>query len=530
MASGGGEAHDDEVAFHAARALSVLSSQQLNHRKIVDAGADGGARVLTAMPADTDVQAEAATVIANVTSARSECSFLSVATAPSTYCCTSARRRCSSCRPPPPVRSPTSRRRSTTSRRLARRARRPAARLSVPLGVGRRQGPTNRALQTRASSDGRPPPLRRRRGAARRRGRRMRRLPRDRRRHVGAQRCRARARQLGRRRRTKKVGPSRRVVTELDERGAELGTEERAAGDARARQPRPRRRPRRPRGDGDEAARAGRSLDQLLAASWDSGVQQDGDRDLQGAHQAPPTAASSSGAAAAADRAEYLDQRRRQGRRRASGARLQLLRVATGTHDRDGLVADAARGAARRPRKSGDEGARRGLPPARGRGDDVAAERRCVRDGIRPINFFGFHQVQFNTEFRPRARRCPRGGVRRRDVVFSSRRVMPRHGPSDGGRRARRGSRSRWSCWRRTGPVDVARDASSRAARPASSRSDPIGAPSMNRPRDGEVGHSHEQWCRRLTAAGALRAAVYEHRVSVGGRSRGRDAGGAGGG
>ncbi len=63
-----GRTSDDEVAFHAARALSLLSSNQANQKKIV---AHGGLPIMYALArqADGDIQAEAATVIANVTSA-----------------------------------------------------------------------------------------------------------------------------------------------------------------------------------------------------------------------------------------------------------------------------------------------------------------------------------------------------------------------------------------------------------------------------------------------------------------------------
>ena len=77
----------------APRALA-LSSQQLNHRKIVDAGALPLMYSLARL-ADTDVQAEAATVIANVTSTRSEVQLSVCRDGASAYCCTSARRRCS---------------------------------------------------------------------------------------------------------------------------------------------------------------------------------------------------------------------------------------------------------------------------------------------------------------------------------------------------------------------------------------------------------------------------------------------------
>ena len=62
-----GVAADEEIAFHAARALSLLSSHGANQRKIV---AHGGLPIMYALArlADPDIQAEAATVIANVTS------------------------------------------------------------------------------------------------------------------------------------------------------------------------------------------------------------------------------------------------------------------------------------------------------------------------------------------------------------------------------------------------------------------------------------------------------------------------------
>ena len=94
-----GKPADDEVAFHAARALSLLSSHAANQRKILRHGglkpmyalaptaAPTRTRALTRAPAlftlslsptqtryalarlaDPDIQAEAATVIANVTS------------------------------------------------------------------------------------------------------------------------------------------------------------------------------------------------------------------------------------------------------------------------------------------------------------------------------------------------------------------------------------------------------------------------------------------------------------------------------
>ena len=57
-----------QVAFHAARALSLLSSNQANRRLIVE---HGGLPIMymLARQADADIQAEAATVIANVTAA-----------------------------------------------------------------------------------------------------------------------------------------------------------------------------------------------------------------------------------------------------------------------------------------------------------------------------------------------------------------------------------------------------------------------------------------------------------------------------
>ena len=63
-----GRANDEEVAFHAARALSLLSSNQANRHLIV---AHGGLPIMYALArqADADIQAEATTVIANVTSA-----------------------------------------------------------------------------------------------------------------------------------------------------------------------------------------------------------------------------------------------------------------------------------------------------------------------------------------------------------------------------------------------------------------------------------------------------------------------------
>ena len=62
-----GRAADDEIAFHAARALSLLSSHGANQRKILE---HGGLQMMYGLArlADPDIQAEAATVIANVTS------------------------------------------------------------------------------------------------------------------------------------------------------------------------------------------------------------------------------------------------------------------------------------------------------------------------------------------------------------------------------------------------------------------------------------------------------------------------------
>ena len=63
-----GRATDEEVAFHTARALSLLSSNEANRRLIVQ---HRGLPIMYALcrQADTDVQAEAATVLANVTAA-----------------------------------------------------------------------------------------------------------------------------------------------------------------------------------------------------------------------------------------------------------------------------------------------------------------------------------------------------------------------------------------------------------------------------------------------------------------------------
>ena len=62
---------DEEVAFHAARALSLLSTNQANRRLIVEHGGLPIMYSLARQP-DTDIQAEAATVIANVTAASYE--------------------------------------------------------------------------------------------------------------------------------------------------------------------------------------------------------------------------------------------------------------------------------------------------------------------------------------------------------------------------------------------------------------------------------------------------------------------------
>ena len=63
-----GRETDEEVAFHAARALSLLSTNQANRRLIVEHGGLPIMYSLARQP-DTDIQAEAATVIANVTAA-----------------------------------------------------------------------------------------------------------------------------------------------------------------------------------------------------------------------------------------------------------------------------------------------------------------------------------------------------------------------------------------------------------------------------------------------------------------------------
>ena len=59
---------DEEVAFHAARALSLLSTNQANRKLIIEHGGLPIMYSLARQP-DTDIQAEAATVIANVTAA-----------------------------------------------------------------------------------------------------------------------------------------------------------------------------------------------------------------------------------------------------------------------------------------------------------------------------------------------------------------------------------------------------------------------------------------------------------------------------
>lgn len=66
-----GRESDEEVAFHAARALSLLSTSPANRRLIVE---HGGLEIMYALARqpDTDIQAEAATVIANVTAASYE--------------------------------------------------------------------------------------------------------------------------------------------------------------------------------------------------------------------------------------------------------------------------------------------------------------------------------------------------------------------------------------------------------------------------------------------------------------------------
>lgn len=66
-----GRESDEEVAFHAARALSLLSTNQANRRLIVEHGGLPIMYSLARQP-DTDIQAEAATVIANVTAASYE--------------------------------------------------------------------------------------------------------------------------------------------------------------------------------------------------------------------------------------------------------------------------------------------------------------------------------------------------------------------------------------------------------------------------------------------------------------------------
>lgn len=63
-----GRDSDEEVAFHAARALSLLSTNHANRRLIVE---HGGLEIMyrLARQPDADIQAEAVTVIANVTAA-----------------------------------------------------------------------------------------------------------------------------------------------------------------------------------------------------------------------------------------------------------------------------------------------------------------------------------------------------------------------------------------------------------------------------------------------------------------------------
>ena len=73
-----------QVAFHAARALSLLSSNQANRRLIVE---HGGLPIMymLARQADADIQAEAATVIANVTAASWEAQLLIICICICTY-------------------------------------------------------------------------------------------------------------------------------------------------------------------------------------------------------------------------------------------------------------------------------------------------------------------------------------------------------------------------------------------------------------------------------------------------------------
>ena len=66
-----GRSSDEEVAFHAARALALLSTNQANRRLIVEHGGLPIMYALARQP-DTDIQAEAATVIANVTTSSYE--------------------------------------------------------------------------------------------------------------------------------------------------------------------------------------------------------------------------------------------------------------------------------------------------------------------------------------------------------------------------------------------------------------------------------------------------------------------------
>ena len=183
MASGGGEAHDDEVAFPRARARPVVAAAQppQDRRR-------RSAHVLVGAPrrhgragrgGDGDLQRDPP---------RSEVPHRLSRRRPPPIA-VPLRVGCSSCRPPPPVRSPTSRRRSTTSRRFARRARRSSCTRTTDGGA-----PATRARHPRP-----PPPAGR--GAARRRRRGGRRLQ-DRTPPTSERSAKSRARSHRRRRRT----------------------------------------------------------------------------------------------------------------------------------------------------------------------------------------------------------------------------------------------------------------------------------------------------------------------------------------